>query len=1065
MRFFNRFFLFLIGILFTIILAGCQDEDFGYTAQEIRTAAFRKNFEKEFGKIDADQNWDLSRAMPRTAKYEPWGHSEATRAIPGITSGVSTDIIKQVADDQWYSVQQETLDWMNNNLVEGRNNTVAGEPFSLLPPTLNDFALIPIYIGQHKMDWSLHLVTGGKDYKVWSEWEGSIGIQMKENESSDWRNVENNGNTLEAYAVQAKPILLNHTAITTDFFFYLSIDKGHMKNENGISGYDYADGNYAKTGTAQRSDEGMMLALNCPIPSNIGRTGELQNEVMIISCEDSNEAQSDYDMNDLVFLVVGYPDIPDLVEYTRKRYMCEDLGNTFDFDFNDVIVDVDQSIVKRAVLNKSATWVEFIEDQSSLKQYATVKHLCGTLPFRLQVGSTPFNTVSDPTSHQQTISELSGNSTRADESNSESSEGNGVNWNPEVKKEITGWNPTTNNIYLSVSNKTNPLEYVFTDKFGTKVEQQNDGDFIYIIDFPDAGKTPLIICVDQTVNWMEENVHIPESWWKTGEVFYKKVVLSCDPVGACSFTGDGSYPNGSKVVITARPNEGYIFDQWSDGNKDNTRTFDSVNENITLTAQLHRRSQVNVSWSYDGIEEANVTLSASINDEAQTSGTTYLEGTKIHFTATSTDPSKELASWKIGDAIISTKASFDYTVSNTYGEEVKLVAHFAAPWWDVEVSDGVIWSGSEQFNGYKQFNSISDYNGDNAPTYSETNGDYRPEYKRLIKSLKTGSRYILFEFESAINNGSMNIKNASWGDISNISGINKNYVLLTLTDEQAQSLINNNGMRVEFNLNGTLTAVKALSDAPDFMHAITVLATEGGTASSDKGSVDHGESVTLTATPATGKAFKGWKVSADDEDFASTANPWTINNVTTNLSYVAVFGDPALYSVSIANSITNGVISIKTDPDKDGKYYETTQVTIEATPDEGYVVDYWTKDGSKITGVTREEYKFYPDADAVYGVVFKVKPAGPTVLFEGEQATEGCQKIPIDNLDAFYEGATVKIYFTGSWLNVHYGQWNQQSEWSGTPRTKVLSSDDVSIIKEKGLWAHGDGQVTKVTIE
>jgi len=39
-----------------MLFASCQDEDFGYTSKQI---AYRENFEKSFGNIDPNQNWDL----------------------------------------------------------------------------------------------------------------------------------------------------------------------------------------------------------------------------------------------------------------------------------------------------------------------------------------------------------------------------------------------------------------------------------------------------------------------------------------------------------------------------------------------------------------------------------------------------------------------------------------------------------------------------------------------------------------------------------------------------------------------------------------------------------------------------------------------------------------------------------------------------------------------------------------------------------------------------------------------------------------------------------------------
>ena len=48
-------------------------------------------------------------------------------------------------------------------------------------------------------------------------------------------------------------------------------------------------------------------------------------------------------------------------------------------------------------------------------------------------------------------------------------------------------------------------------------------------------------------------------------------------------TGGGTYNEGSIVTITARPNAGYLFSQWSDGDTNASRTI-TVTEDATFVA-------------------------------------------------------------------------------------------------------------------------------------------------------------------------------------------------------------------------------------------------------------------------------------------------------------------------------------------------------------------------------------------------------------------------------------------------------------------------------------------------
>ena len=50
-------------------------------------------------------------------------------------------------------------------------------------------------------------------------------------------------------------------------------------------------------------------------------------------------------------------------------------------------------------------------------------------------------------------------------------------------------------------------------------------------------------------------------------------------------TGAGTYADGATVVLTAIPNEGYVFVKWQDGNTDNPRTI-TVTADETYTAEF-----------------------------------------------------------------------------------------------------------------------------------------------------------------------------------------------------------------------------------------------------------------------------------------------------------------------------------------------------------------------------------------------------------------------------------------------------------------------------------------------
>ena len=77
----------------------------------------------------------------------------------------------------------------------------------------------------------------------------------------------------------------------------------------------------------------------------------------ILKSDSKNAENTDNDYNDMVLAVVGNPDIPqekiitndeyEVLTCRAKRYMIEDLGSVGDFDFNDVVVDVEENVITK----------------------------------------------------------------------------------------------------------------------------------------------------------------------------------------------------------------------------------------------------------------------------------------------------------------------------------------------------------------------------------------------------------------------------------------------------------------------------------------------------------------------------------------------------------------------------------------------------------------------------------------------------------------------------------------------------------------------------------------------
>lgn len=162
----NHYLLIITAFVSITLLASCQDEDYGYTREEIFKNAYERNFVQAFGPIDENETWDFSQYGNRPVNYG------MTRA--GILDG---------AEDGWYRVDQSLMDgFFKGTLAEGRDNSGTGETFCFMAGG-DDFTLIPIYKGSTAQTWTLYMkvyapdASSGTQYKVWRNNDDAIKIQ------------------------------------------------------------------------------------------------------------------------------------------------------------------------------------------------------------------------------------------------------------------------------------------------------------------------------------------------------------------------------------------------------------------------------------------------------------------------------------------------------------------------------------------------------------------------------------------------------------------------------------------------------------------------------------------------------------------------------------------------------------------------------------------------------------------------------------------------------------------------------------------------------------------------
>lgn len=685
-----------------LFLSSCQDEEFGYTPEQI---AYRTNFEKKFGKIKDIPTFDLSSYNLNRLGLE------GGPTFIGKTRAASPTTARPIVG-RWFNVPSGIADWLDTELKEERDNRENGtKDFVLRMPDDHDIMIIPIYQGKAGLNWNLcikdentgfaetlweksdgiqissegsvnytnntvgasktitfngsSLQNNGKNYyyslksalnemgynpsqhwfkltasgfntstdngsitsngaegdnigtvsfnngsatfevknesvlnggniSVTTWWPkaseishtGDISLTLQlyqKNSSSSWNDLNDktvNGNTI-GKTIRSQALLVDHTKFSGYFSLYLDIlnlDVNYRTDPVRTYRQDFA------SREIQSSTQGMMLALTdlTKDPEFVKSVlDELRSSfwsetanIMFLGCEDSDLPKgdgvpgSDWDMNDVVFLIVGMSADnvrPKYEELIRKRYMIEDLGGTFDFDFNDIVIDVEQ--------------IRDLRD-NSVTQKATLKHLCGTIPWKVKIGNTEF-------------SQLPGR-------NGDCGEG-GDGYDPATAEDnayasiinanISGWDPDLNNIVMttwpSAAGTDGWTDHNQTEKFLAEADGIE-------YTFPKEKEYPYIIACDPTVDWQKELITIDDDWFT---VWKRDVVVSPNKLAlqqSIVYVVKGV--DNSQRTIEYSTNSPALVNVACVGSHDGlTWSVDRENQTITFTAD---QNAVNSTYNF-----------------------------------------------------------------------------------------------------------------------------------------------------------------------------------------------------------------------------------------------------------------------------------------------------------------------------------------------------------------------------------------------------------------------------------------------------------------------------------
>ncbi len=473
--------------LCVFLLTTCQRYE-PFTEEEVFRGAYKRNFMRVFGDFAPTQDWDFTDDSPADTR----GLSYMTRTDPETPCTIIPTT---------YIGDANLFESITNNTT---SLAKTDKSFALEIEEDACFSIFPVYQNAKNVSgfsWHLQVfvddqhLTYGYSQKGWPM---GTGMFTKKNATASFTDIKDG--SCNTWGTKSNSILHYHNEERKKIMYFNLVATGIK---------DYVDWQFAPKETQQSSLNYQMRLLDIARPADI----DSRFETMFIGCEIanfdaaySNKYKDAKRYRTLVLMIVG-PKIPKVVYLENenealyvpvkqgKRYMIEDMGSSSDFDFNDIVVDVDRKEMRTVTITQKTmssynngihTTVSLGPSTGDATTSATIRHLCGTKPFQVIVGDYVFGRVTDPTNQEQTHLQLQ--KVSMDKELYFGTPQTVVGWEPNETATISGWQPDQNNISIRV--------------WRSGEEAADEGG--WLVQFPKVGNVPFIMALPETEAWTEE---------------------------------------------------------------------------------------------------------------------------------------------------------------------------------------------------------------------------------------------------------------------------------------------------------------------------------------------------------------------------------------------------------------------------------------------------------------------------------------------------------------------------------------------------------------------------------
>lgn len=463
--------------------------------------------------------------------------------------------------------------------------------------------------------------------------------------------------------------------------------------------------------------------------------------------------------------------------------------------------------------------------------------------------------------------------------------------------------------------------------------------------------------------WTEDGVIVSENADYTFNIKYNRnlqaVFLDAFTIEAetsnatCgTVSGGGTYGYNASCTLTATPNSGYIFENWTKNNEivscDNPYTF-AVTGPGTYTAHF-----IPLEGQYIG-DDNNLT-----NNAIPTNSLYKYSITEQIYTAAELGEAGDINSIALYNVGYGSNLNDITRNLDIYIKTTDKTAFASTSDWITEIAlEDLVFNGSVTF----EYGTWTTINLDNTFAYDSTSN------LALIIVDRTGSTGTRHEFKTfaTSNNSSLYKAQDNEFDPNNMSGVTG------LRAKQKNKIIVNKSEHT-----GVYTVSASVNPSE------SGFVTDGSDNTFVSASFNDGAECTLKANPNSSYVFRYWtkngKIMSYDATYTFT--------VKSNVSLVAVFAAPSTVSVSI-NPDNSGTVTGA------GDYTYGSTCTLTATPAEDYAFNKWTIGGETVS--INEAYSFTVTEDVTVVANFR---AANMIVFDDNEAKRIC----LANWDANGDG-------------------------------------------------------------